>query len=278
LVSSQTGVQGVYSSTGALQELALYSLYGVQTIMSGAKVTPFGYQGSYTDSTGLIYLINRYYDATTDEFLSIDPDVADTIQPYLFTGDDPLNADDPTGLLLATGTTETHAETAEVAKATKVAVAAAKPIEAAVKAATVKTVTKSIVAALQSKGVAVTGTISDAISKTLTNVTTNPNNPISAQGETVLIKDVIGATGDLANSVTVVSSAVTSYNDVQDGHDISYAIGDGAAQAAGGWAGALAGAEACGETLDPIVDAGCAVVGGAGGTISFHALWHIIVK
>jgi RHS repeat-associated protein len=97
LVANQTGVQGVYSSTGALQELALYSLYGVQTIMSGAKVTPFGYQGSYTDLTGLIYLINRYYDPTTDEFLSIDPDVALTDQPYLYTGDDPLNLNDPLG-------------------------------------------------------------------------------------------------------------------------------------------------------------------------------------
>jgi len=69
-------------------------VYGVQTIMSGAKVTPFGYQGSYTDSTGLIYLINRYYDPTTDQFLGIDPDVLETDQPYVFTNDNPLNAED----------------------------------------------------------------------------------------------------------------------------------------------------------------------------------------
>jgi hypothetical protein len=42
--------------------------------------------------------INRYYDPTTDEFLSIDPDVAQTDQPYVFTNDDPLNAEDPLGL------------------------------------------------------------------------------------------------------------------------------------------------------------------------------------
>jgi uncharacterized protein RhaS with RHS repeats len=42
--------------------------------------------------------INRYYDPATDQFLSIDPDVATTDQPYLFTGDDPLNATDPLGL------------------------------------------------------------------------------------------------------------------------------------------------------------------------------------
>jgi YD repeat-containing protein len=62
LVANQTGVQGVYSSTGALQELALYSLYGVQSITSGTKVTPFGYQGSYMDATGLIYLVKGQSD------------------------------------------------------------------------------------------------------------------------------------------------------------------------------------------------------------------------
>jgi RHS repeat-associated protein len=102
LVSNQTGVQGVYSdnagSYGTVQEMAIYSVYGVQTISSGTNVTPFGFQGSYTDATGEIYLINRYYDSATGQFLSIDPDVATTGQPYVFTNDDPLNATDPLGL------------------------------------------------------------------------------------------------------------------------------------------------------------------------------------
>jgi hypothetical protein len=46
--------------------------------------------------------INRYYDPLTDEFLSIDPDVATTDQAYLFTNDDPLNAEDSLGLLETT--------------------------------------------------------------------------------------------------------------------------------------------------------------------------------
>lgn len=98
LVTNPTGVQEVVGSTGTTQELALYSLYGQQTIVSGSNVTPFAFQGSYSDPTGLIYLINRYYDPTTDQFLSIDPDVAETNQPYVFTNDDPLNAEDPLGL------------------------------------------------------------------------------------------------------------------------------------------------------------------------------------
>ena len=74
LASTPSGVQGGFSSTGASLEQALYSTYGVQTIMSGTKTTPFGFQGSYTDPTGLIYLINRYYNPSTDQFLSVRPD------------------------------------------------------------------------------------------------------------------------------------------------------------------------------------------------------------
>jgi RHS repeat-associated protein len=116
LVSNQTGVQGVYSSSGALQELALYSLYGVQTIMSGSKVTPFGFQGSYTDSTGLVYLIDRYFDPSTDQFPSVDPDVGLTDQPYAFTNDEPLNTSDPFGLYASSGSGETAFVTATTKK------------------------------------------------------------------------------------------------------------------------------------------------------------------
>jgi hypothetical protein len=42
--------------------------------------------------------LNRYYDPATDQFLSADPDVAATDEPYAFTGDDPLNEIDPLGL------------------------------------------------------------------------------------------------------------------------------------------------------------------------------------
>jgi hypothetical protein len=43
-------------------------------------------------------LLNRYYDPSTEQFLSVDSDVAQTGQPYAFTADDPLNATDPLGL------------------------------------------------------------------------------------------------------------------------------------------------------------------------------------
>jgi hypothetical protein len=50
------------------------------------------------NSDRLWSLVGRYYDPSTDQFLSIDPDVAETGEPYAFTDDDPLNATDPLGL------------------------------------------------------------------------------------------------------------------------------------------------------------------------------------
>ena len=47
--------------------------------------------------------INRYYDPSTDQFLSIDPAVSVTNQPYIFVNDDSLNSSDPLGLKLAGG-------------------------------------------------------------------------------------------------------------------------------------------------------------------------------
>jgi len=43
-------------------------------------------------------LFNRYYDPASYQFLSIDPKVGTTLQPYAFVGGDPLNDTDPLGL------------------------------------------------------------------------------------------------------------------------------------------------------------------------------------
>jgi hypothetical protein len=41
--------------------------------------------------------VARYYDPVTGQFLSVDPAVSVTEQPYSYVGDDPLNATDPAG-------------------------------------------------------------------------------------------------------------------------------------------------------------------------------------
>jgi RHS repeat-associated protein len=60
--------------------------------------TPFGYAGSHTDPTGLVYLINRYYDPTFGQFSSVDPLVETTGQPYAYADGNPAIVKDPDGV------------------------------------------------------------------------------------------------------------------------------------------------------------------------------------
>ncbi len=43
--------------------------------------------------------VHRYYHPATGQFLSVDPAVGLTSQPYAYTGDDPVNNTDPTGMI-----------------------------------------------------------------------------------------------------------------------------------------------------------------------------------
>ncbi|HTX01674.1 MAG TPA: RHS repeat-associated core domain-containing protein [Acidimicrobiales bacterium] len=42
-------------------------------------------------------LVHRYYDPTTGQFLTVDPDLQETQQAYAYAGDDPVDVDDPSG-------------------------------------------------------------------------------------------------------------------------------------------------------------------------------------
>ncbi len=63
-----------------------------------ANVTRFGYAGEYTDSTGYLYLRNRYYDPASAQFLTVDPLLQTTQDPYGYTAGNPLQFTDPLGL------------------------------------------------------------------------------------------------------------------------------------------------------------------------------------
>ena len=64
--------------------------------------------------------INRYYDPTTDSFISVDPDLQSTDQAYVFTNDNPLNGTDPLGLFCIGLCTFTDAARAVVKVVNKV--------------------------------------------------------------------------------------------------------------------------------------------------------------
>lgn len=76
-----------------------YGPYGNVTGRTGKVTTAMGYDGQYTDlRTGYIYLRARYYNPDTGQFLTPDPDVSATGEPYSYAGNDPINASDPLGL------------------------------------------------------------------------------------------------------------------------------------------------------------------------------------
>jgi RHS repeat-associated protein len=82
-------------STGTLTGKCTYTAYGTPTC-EGTATTPLGYDGQYTSTdTGLIYMRARVYDPATAQFLTRDPWVAITGEPYSYVGDNPLTFADP---------------------------------------------------------------------------------------------------------------------------------------------------------------------------------------
>ena len=95
-------LRGVIDGTdGSLTASTAYDAWGNSETSGGlASYTPFGFTGSYTDPSGLIYLIRRYYDPQTGQFLNVDPFVDQTMQSYAYAGDDPVDSYDLDGAKL----------------------------------------------------------------------------------------------------------------------------------------------------------------------------------
>jgi len=99
----QNSIRLLTGSAGTVTGTITFDAYG-NKIESTGTVSPLGYDGQYTSSdTGLIYMRARTYDPKTAQFLSEDPMVAITRAPYNYAIDNPLNFDDPSGLLLVGG-------------------------------------------------------------------------------------------------------------------------------------------------------------------------------
>ena len=98
-VDALGSVRSSISSAGALTASTSYDAWGNPSTSGGlTATTPFGYAGGYTDPDGLIYLINRYYDPSTGQFTSVDPELSTTLEPYSYAAGDPVIDLDPTGL------------------------------------------------------------------------------------------------------------------------------------------------------------------------------------
>jgi RHS repeat-associated protein len=90
-------------SSGNVVQSYNYDDYGNYSIGagSGGPTTPLLYQGLFTDTvgTGFVFMQARWYDPQTAEFVSRDPTVDQTLQPYAYAGDNPANESDPLGTM-----------------------------------------------------------------------------------------------------------------------------------------------------------------------------------
>jgi RHS repeat-associated protein len=121
VMDQSSNVKGVVEvSSGAAHPYVLanyvdYDTYGNPMTKSGGSVEAggltvngisgdadsagsYGFGGGYTDATGLAYLVHRYYSTQFGQFLSQDPAISSTGEPFAYAGDDPLASGDPIGM------------------------------------------------------------------------------------------------------------------------------------------------------------------------------------
>jgi RHS repeat-associated protein len=78
------------SSFVSLAGVNIYDEYGNLTGHTGSTSSPIGHSGNWTDpDTALVYLRARDYDPATAQFLTVDPLVDQTRQPYAYVASNP---------------------------------------------------------------------------------------------------------------------------------------------------------------------------------------------
>jgi RHS repeat-associated protein len=233
--------------------------------------------GAYTDPTGLLYLINRYYDTTTDQFLSIDPEVAATSEPYIFVGDDPLNASDSIGLLPITGTSETNSETKTIAVAVKKAQKIGNKITAVIAKTDATKLTAATILVDVSLGNQITGAMADSLNGIIAQATSNPNNSISQTTEDSITRLLTTGATDLSAVSGAVGSVMTAYNLNDDGENEPEAVVGGVVSWTTGAKLAEDATEYCSEVGFDEFAWACGIGGGIAGSGVATWVWRGII-
>jgi RHS repeat-associated protein len=93
------------NSGGEIAGTYRYGPNGAFWKFTGTQGTQMGFAGQYRmrAENQLIYLRARTYDPVTAQFLSVDPMVGATGEPYSYAADNPVNGMDPTGLDACSG-------------------------------------------------------------------------------------------------------------------------------------------------------------------------------
>ena len=186
--------------------------------------------------------INRYYDYATDSFVSVDPDLQSTVQAYVFTNDNPLNATDPLGLrglACSMGTTMETSRSGQRECVRGDSVSSSQTLKTIEKAFTVKNV---------SAGLDLTGIeIKVAASTLMSDMSKNGGKTLSTKAADAL--DGIAGLGEgLSRSAGLAGVALTVSSDLANHDSPAYTIGDAISQFSAGAGTAGLAALACSET------------------------------
>lgn len=91
-------VRQLADGASEVQLAGAYEPFGSELVSAGGAMSIYGFTGEQGDETGLVYLRARYLDPVSGRFNQADPGSVDQ-QLYAYSGDDPVNFTDPSGLV-----------------------------------------------------------------------------------------------------------------------------------------------------------------------------------